>query len=89
MDMVTMPLEIENEFYEAHRQKWIEDGHCGQWCVVRDSQLLGFYPGLAEAYSAGAKAFGNAPFLVKRVLPEDPVATIQRVSWHNDDQWPI
>lgn len=85
-----MPLEEEIAYFNDHRDNWIAGGHEGQWCVVLGDNLLGFFGDMPEAYAAGAQAHGDGvSFLVKQVLPEDPVATIQRVYWPLDEQAPI
>tara|TARA_R110002111_G_scaffold87319_5_gene136741 strand:- start:693 stop:953 length:261 start_codon:yes stop_codon:yes gene_type:complete len=82
-----MPLEKELAYFNDHREEWISEGREGLWCVVLGSELLGFYESMNEAYAVGAKAHGEGvDFLVKRILPEDPVATIQRVYWPIDEQ---
>lgn len=77
-----MALEVETTYFNSNRAQWIKDGHKGEWAVVRQEDLLDFYPSLAEAYAAGVKRFGSGiKFLAKQVTPADPVETIQRVYW--------
>ena len=82
-----MVLDVETKYFNSNRAQWIEDGHEDEWAVVRQVELLGFYPSLAEAYAAGVECFGSGiEFLAKRVTPDDPVETIQRVYWGTGGQ---
>ena len=74
-------LDLESSFYDQERMKWIEQGHEGDWAVVRGTTLLGFYPSLEAAYRAGVEGLGEAEFLVKEVTRQDRIERIQRASW--------
>lgn len=66
-------LSAELEFYVAHKREWLET-HQGQYVVVQDDNVIGFYSEFEEAFSAGIAEFGvRKDFLVKQVLAQDPV----------------
>jgi len=44
-----------------------------QFALIKGRTLLGMFPTDEEAYAEGVKRLGNAPMLIKQVLPEDPV----------------
>jgi len=72
-------LREEIAFFDSMRAEWLKD-HGGEWALVRGRELLGFFPSLEEAYTHGRDRFGNDPFLVKRVVPSDPVEIVHRGS---------
>ena len=48
-------------------QASLESEHMGEWVVMRERKLVGFYP-TAEAASAEAiKLFGRGPYLIRQV----------------------
>lgn len=90
VDTITMQLQTETAYFDHNRKRWLKEGHEGKWCVIQGEKLLGFYTDMGKAYLAGTKEFGeDATFLVKELLPEDPIATIQRAEWRADGQWAI
>ena len=74
-------LERETAFFNAHRIKWIEEGHEGEWAVVYGEELLGFYESVEAGYAAGRGNYEPGLFLLKQVTPKDEVETIQRAYW--------
>lgn len=69
------PLRRELRFYEDHKAEWLKD-HCDEFVVVKGTALLGFFASFRDAYYAGAQRFGYVDFLVKQVLPQEPVFAI-------------
>jgi len=66
-------LARELEYFERHKPEWLSD-HSGDYVVVKEDRILGFYSAFEAAYRAGASSFGSeADFLVKRVLEYEPV----------------
>jgi len=66
-------LGVELRFYETHKSEWLKT-HFGEFVVVKDSNLLGFYAAWEQAFRAGIAAFGlREDFLVKQVLAREPV----------------
>jgi hypothetical protein len=66
-------LAVELEYYAQHKSEWLAK-RTGQYVVVKDTGLLGFYPNFESAYRAGAAMYGvNTDFLVKQILEHEPV----------------
>lgn len=73
-------------FFDQNRRHWVEEGHEGEWAVVHDEALLGFFDSLEDAYRQGAQRYGRGDFLVKEVTLTDRVEKIQRASWGKGGQ---
>ncbi len=69
-----MTLEAELAFYQEHLPELLEH-HRGQYAVIRATVLLGTYTTALEAFSAGIKAWGNQPFLIRKVSEKAVVAS--------------
>jgi hypothetical protein len=66
-------LAVELEYYAAHKRDWLRK-YSGNYVVVKESSVLGFYQNFELAYRAGATMYGiSTDFLVKQVLEHDPV----------------
>jgi hypothetical protein len=66
-------LSVETELYESHKSEWLKI-HRDEFVVVKGTDILGFFSDFHQAYSAGAEKYGlETDFLVKRVVPQDPV----------------
>lgn len=66
-------LAVELEYYAQHKAEWLAQ-RTGHYVVIKNTQLLGFYPTFEAAYRAGAALYGlNTDFLVKRILEYEPV----------------
>jgi hypothetical protein len=69
-------FEAEREYYEQHRAEWLP-GHTGEFAVIREHELVGFFSTYESAFRAGLTQFGlQAPFLIKQVWPQEPVFAI-------------
>lgn len=69
-------LNAELNFYEKHKPEWLRT-HQQEFVVIKADNLLGFFPSFHSAYSAGVVEYGaDTDFLVKRVLPHDPVFVV-------------
>ena len=69
-------LSAETDLYEAHKAEWLKEHH-DEFVVVKSNDLLGFFTNFHEAYSAGVEKYGiDADFLVKRVVPQEPVFVV-------------
>lgn len=66
------------DFFERHKCAWIGEGHEGRWVAIANQKLLGFNDTFEGALAA-AIAIGSEPFLVKQLLPEEPVRVVHRV----------
>lgn len=67
-----MVLETELEYFEQHREEWVKH-HVGKFALVRMDNLHDVYDTPEAAYEAGVELWGNVPFLIKQILPEDPI----------------
>jgi len=66
-------LAVELEYYAAHKSDWLRK-YSGNYVVIKESSVLGFYSSFEAAYRAGATTYGiSTDFLVKQVLEHDPV----------------
>jgi len=66
-------LAVELEYYAAHKGNWLRK-YSGNYVVIKENTVLGFYPNFEAAYRAGATTYGiSEDFLVKQVLEHDPV----------------
>ncbi|MGH9517485.1 MAG: hypothetical protein ACRD3P_17595 [Terriglobales bacterium] len=64
---------LELQYYAAHKEEWLRTP-CGEYVVVQDTELLGFFGSWHEAFRSGVQAFGvGRDILVKQVLAQDPV----------------
>jgi hypothetical protein len=66
-------LARELEYYGQHAQEWVVQ-KAGQYVVIKNTKVLGFYPDFETAYRAGAGTYGlETDFLVKQILEYEPV----------------
>ena len=63
---------FEIRLFEEHRAEWLEH-HKGKVALVKGETIEGFYGSAQDAYHRGVNLWGDVPFLIKDVLPEDPV----------------
>lgn len=69
-------LQTELRVFEQHKREWLQD-HLGDFVVVADTTVAGFYPDYESAFKAGLNKFGvRGSFLVKQVWAEEPVYLI-------------
>jgi hypothetical protein len=66
-------LAVELGYYAQHSREWAAQKG-GQYVVIKNTVVLGFYPDFATAYRAGAGSYGvGTDFLVKQILEYEPV----------------
>jgi hypothetical protein len=68
-------FDTEIAYFEAHRQEWVAN-HYGKFAVLQGEAVYGFFDTGLNAYESGVRQFGNTPFMIKEVLPEDFVLHI-------------
>lgn len=68
-------LEQERTYYSEHLDELLAQ-YPGRFVLVHDSELIGTFDTLEEALAEGARRFGLAPFLVRRVEREQPEASV-------------
>lgn len=59
-------LPEELQFFREHEREWAAQ-HGDQFAVIGKGTFAGFHKSYTDAFQAGVRAFGLAPFLVKRV----------------------
>ena len=72
-------LEQELAYFEANRARLLAD-HAGKFVLIKGTERVGTFDTAENAYTAGLQHFGNTPFLIKQVLPQDPVAHVPALS---------
>ena len=75
-----LPLQTEVRTFSLHRPEWLATGQQGKWAVVRGETVLGLYPDLKTAYTAGSSTYGPTPFLVREIRDRDDPAILQRAA---------
>lgn len=65
-------LQEELEFFDEHRQEWLEAYH-GKFALIQGKHCLGFFDTWEDAVNAGYRMARPDAFLVKEVLPTDRV----------------
>ena len=66
-------LSVELGYYRQHAPKWVAQ-KAGQYVVIKNTEVLGFYGDFEAAYRAGAGTYGiETDFLVKQILEYEPV----------------
>lgn len=69
-------LQKELGVFEEHKREWLMK-HPGDFVVIADETVAGFYQDYESAFKAGLSRFGiQASFLVKQVWAEEPVYLI-------------
>jgi hypothetical protein len=66
-------LTIELDYYGQHARDWVAQ-KAGEYVVIKNKEVLGFYQDFEAAYRAGAATYGlETDFLVKQILEYEPV----------------
>jgi hypothetical protein len=69
-------LAEELSLYESNKSEWLES-HSGEFVLISDTTLAGFFPSYERAFEAGLKKFGiTKDFLIKQVVEQEPVFVI-------------
>ena len=69
-------LHKELKLFEQHKHEWLKN-HPGDFVVISDLTVAGFYPDYESAFRAGLSKFGvQSTFLVKQIWAEEPVYLI-------------
>jgi len=72
-EMATARLILELEIYETQKAEWLQH-HRDEFVVLKERELIGFFPTFHQAYLAGVAKYGmETDFLVKRVVPQEPI----------------
>jgi hypothetical protein len=65
-------LNREQAVYESNLSRRLSD-HEGEYVLIKDDQVGGFYESRDEALTAGYTRFGIGPLFLKQVSPSEPV----------------
>ncbi len=65
-------LKIESLLYQENLKKWRRE-HMGEYVLVKEREVIGFFTSLDAAFKEGTKRFGLAPFFLKQITPADSV----------------
>lgn len=69
-------LQADFQLFESHRQEWSLQ-HEGEYVVVHNGDLLGFFDNYGSGLQAGIAKFGvETEFLIQQVCKEEPVFVI-------------
>lgn len=74
-----MELDKELKYFESIRSELLESSK-GQFALIKGKDLIGTFKSEAEAYRAGIEKYGNVPFLIKEIIPEDSIDFIPVLS---------
>jgi hypothetical protein len=64
--------------YRAHLAEMAKD-HEGQYVLIRESQIIGYFRNRSRAIREGYRRFGIVPFLVKEVTATERVIYLPNV----------
>ena len=70
-----MVLEAEIRYFDQHCREWL-NAHAGEFAVIRDKELLGFFATDEEALKAGVGKWGSVSFLIREVLDEQRIEKV-------------
>lgn len=73
-------IEDEITAYEA-MQADLEAKYMGQWVLMRDRKVIGFFPSFEQAAAEGLRRFGRTSYLVREVGAE-PIKLPVSVIYH-------
>jgi hypothetical protein len=59
-------------FFESKLPELLKD-HLGQFVLIKDQKIEGFYPSMEEALKEGYRKFGNVNFLIQEITNEKRV----------------
>jgi hypothetical protein len=62
-------LQREIEAFKRLRRE-LEADHLGEWVILHDAHVIGFYPSFESAADEAVKQFGNGPFLLRQIGAE-------------------
>jgi hypothetical protein len=68
----SMELERETRIYTAHLDEW-RQSHLGEFVLIKDEEVVDFFPSLNDAFSCGTNRFGLDEFFIKQITPLDMV----------------
>jgi len=68
-------LAEELAYFREKKDAWLQH-HMGKFALVKGRELIDRFTTDKEAYEAGVKAYGEEPFLIKRIVEEEPTESL-------------
>ena len=65
-------LQKEASLFDQHLEEW-RAIHMGEFVLIKDDSIVGFFPTLSEAFKEGTSRYGLESFFVKQILPKDSI----------------
>lgn len=65
-------LEVEKNVFDSNIEEW-RQAHLGEYVLIKDKKVIGFFKSLQEAFSKGTEFFGVSDFFIKQIIPKDAV----------------
>ena len=67
-----MPVLLEKEYkcYLNHLDEFVRH-HCHKFVLIKDDQIIDFFPTYEDALKSGLKQFGNVAFFIKEVQKKE------------------
>ncbi len=62
----------EQAVYDANLPRWVQEHDCAH-VLIKDDEVVGFYPTRQEALAARYARFGVVPLFVKKIAASQPV----------------
>ncbi len=75
-----MVLEVELAFFQKNLSDWLQH-HEGKFALIKGEESAGFFDSDDNALQAGLDQWGVTPFLIKEVLPVDPILYIPALTF--------
>lgn len=66
-----MSLEQEQKFFESQKAELLKQ-HEGQFVLIKNQKISGFFTTEQEAYEKGIELFGAQEMFIKQILKEEP-----------------
>ena len=73
---MTAPLELEIQTYNAKLPELV--ANVGKYVLIHGSDIIDTFDAYADALKAGYTAFGDTPFMVKKIAPAEQISFFTR-----------
>lgn len=65
-------LAVERKTFKENLANW-RQSHVGKFVLIKNTDVIGFYDSLEQAFSKGSSLFGMDDFFIQQILPADSV----------------
>ena len=72
MRIMAEPLKREKEVFDSQVENWRTE-HLGTWVLIKDGEVIGFYPTLQKASAEGLARFGLQDFYIQQIRPSETI----------------